>query len=445
MKPCPCSKPPFRLAGFSLVEPLAAMVIAGAGLLALVKFQANLVETGSASRQRVEALRLAQEKLEDLRYLPYSSIVAGNDTPTLENNANVSYARTWTIPTTSTAPDYKIAQVTVSWTDQKNIAQSFVLSSLISNYSPALSGYAINEAFAGTGTGGASAGLRTPFNRGITIPIPAVDQLDGTSIYAPPGTSGVSLRFNNTTGEIVGITDGGTTTALSGSDVGRLITGYITEASTNTSLHDINLAMSTTSGYAWNSSTHAWVGGTANCWDDRNVISTSASKNKTTETITLANHGLANGTAIQFANLPGGSALDMVTTYYVVNATTNTFQVALTSGGSAINLAKDGTNIHVYTAGAYAGYVTYSCVVKTGWSGSVALTGFTAGTTSSTSKVCRYYATGSGDLNGNSTTDSAEHPYLYPAVTANLSNQNYRVLTGNTSCPTDPLAVLHQP
>lgn len=443
MKTSKSPKRIFRYAGFSLVEPMAAMVIAGAGLLALTKFQANLVETGSASRQRVEALRLAQQQLEHLRYMTYDSIAAGNDTPSLADS-NVSYARAWTIPTTSTNPNFKIAQVTVSWTDQKNTAQSFVLTGLISNYSAALSGYAINDIFSGTGSGSGLAGLRTPFNRGITIPIPAVDQGDGTSVYIPPGTSGLSLRFNNTTGDITAITDGGNTTNLSGGDVGRLVTGYITEASSNITLHQINMGLSTTSGEAWSPSAHNWTTGATTCWDDRNVISTSAAKNKDTDTFTLANHGLANGTMIQVGNLPGGSALNTLATYYVVNATTNTFQVASESGGSALNLAKSGAGIYLYTAGAYAGYVTYSCVVKANWSGSVTLTGFTLGTTSSTSKVCRYYATGSSDVNGNGTTDSSEQPYLYPAVTANLSNQNYRVVNGNASCPTDPMTVQHQ-
>ena len=423
---------------------MAAIIIPGAGLLALAKFHANLVETGSASRQRVEALRLAQEKLEDLRYQTYSAVTAGSDTPTL-SDANVSYTRAWTIPTTSTSPDYKIAQVTVSWTDQKNNAQSFALTGLISKYSPGQSGLAIHDNFSGIGSGSGSAGLRTPFNRGITIPIPAVDQGDGTSVYSPPGTASVSLRFDNVTGDITGITDNGNTATLSGGDVGRLISGYITEASANLTMHDINLALATSSGLAWDAATHAWVSGAATCWDDRNVISTSVEMKSTDDTLNLPAHGLANGTKLQFDNLPKKSGLDPFKTYYVISATANTFKVATSLGGSPIDLTAGQTGVYVYTAGAHLGYVTYSCVVKSGWSGNVALTGFTLGTSASTAKVCRYYATTAGDKNNNGTSDETERPYLYPAVAANLSNQNYRVLDGNVNCPTDPMTVQHQP
>lgn len=59
------------------------------------------------------------------------------------------------------------------------------------------------------------------------------------------------------------------------------------------------------------------------------------------DTITLAAHGLSNGTPVRFLSSAGGSPpapLDEQTLYYVVGAMTNTIQVSLTSGGAAINL-----------------------------------------------------------------------------------------------------------
>lgn len=433
--------------GFSLVEPLAAMVIAGAGLLALAKFQANLMDAGSSGRQRVEAMRLAQEKLEELRYVPYADddMAAGsyNDTPDLAN-INTSFARAWTVTETAD-PGYKTVQVTVAWTDQKGVGRNVVLAGIITDYSLENSGYVIHQRFSGVATGSGIGGLRTPFNRGITIPIPAVDNLDGTSSYAPPGTSGVSLRFDNETGKISAITDNGVTTSLTGTDVGYLISGYISEDASSITLNNINLAMSITSGQAWNASTHGWVtSGTPTCWDDRNVISDSAAMNKDTERITLNGHGLSNNTGVQLGNLPGGSGLSTGTTYYVRFIDANTFELAATAGGAAIDLAKTGT-ISVYSAGAFEGYVTYNCVVKLGWRGSVNLAGFTLGTTSSTAKVCRYYATTASDTNEDGTADNVERPFLYRAAASNLGNQNYRVVAGNASCPTSPdTTVQHQ-
>lgn len=54
-----------------------------------------------------------------------------------------------------------------------------------------------------------------------------------------------------------------------------------------------------------------------------------------------AAHGLSNGDQIQFTALTGGAGLATFTRYYVVNATTGTFQVSLTSGGSAVNFTTD--------------------------------------------------------------------------------------------------------
>ena len=63
------------------------------------------------------------------------------------------------------------------------------------------------------------------------------------------------------------------------------------------------------------------------------------------DTLTSASHGYSNGDTVQViedgaANLPTG--LSAGTTYYVVNTAANTLQLALTSGGSAVELSADG-------------------------------------------------------------------------------------------------------
>lgn len=65
----------------------------------------------------------------------------------------------------------------------------------------------------------------------------------------------------------------------------------------------------------------------------------------TSNTIQSAAHGLVNTTqifvrAVIGETLPGG--LTQNTLYFIVNATTNTFQVAATSGGSALDIAGQG-------------------------------------------------------------------------------------------------------
>lgn len=65
----------------------------------------------------------------------------------------------------------------------------------------------------------------------------------------------------------------------------------------------------------------------------------------TTDVWTLASHGLLNGDLVQLTNaggaLPTGYAV--ATVYYVISATSNTFQLAATRGGAAVNGTTNGT------------------------------------------------------------------------------------------------------
>lgn len=70
-----------------------------------------------------------------------------------------------------------------------------------------------------------------------------------------------------------------------------------------------------------------------------------AAANVTADTIASAGHGLANGDRVMVANvfaesLPTG--LVEGTIYFVVGATTDTFQVSLTSGGAAVDITAVG-------------------------------------------------------------------------------------------------------
>ena len=66
------------------------------------------------------------------------------------------------------------------------------------------------------------------------------------------------------------------------------------------------------------------------------------------DTVTKAAHGLVNGTVVSFSSILTTTGITANTNYYVVNATTNTFQLATTAGGSAIDLTgADGTGTFV--------------------------------------------------------------------------------------------------
>jgi hypothetical protein len=67
----------------------------------------------------------------------------------------------------------------------------------------------------------------------------------------------------------------------------------------------------------------------------------------TTDIITANGHGFANGDRVRFTTtttLPAGLAIN--TTYFVRDATTNTFKVSATDGGTAVDITDTGTGTH---------------------------------------------------------------------------------------------------
>jgi surface protein len=72
------------------------------------------------------------------------------------------------------------------------------------------------------------------------------------------------------------------------------------------------------------------------------------------DTLTLASHGLANDTPVSFSELGTTTGVTAGVIYYVVNATTDTFQIALIVGGAAIDLTGTGGNMTLR----YASFVT---------------------------------------------------------------------------------------
>lgn len=92
-------------------------------------------------------------------------------------------------------------------------------------------------------------------------------------------------------------------------------------------------------GYRWQS------------WDIGSSPKTISSIDTGADEFTSNSHGLANATPVKFhasTTLPGG--LSATRTYYVINSATNTFQVATTVGGSAVDITTSGSGtITVYS------------------------------------------------------------------------------------------------
>ncbi len=66
------------------------------------------------------------------------------------------------------------------------------------------------------------------------------------------------------------------------------------------------------------------------------------------DTVTRTAHGLSNDDEMSFATIVTTTGITTFTIYFAVNATANTFQIALTSGGAAINLTTNGSGTILY-------------------------------------------------------------------------------------------------
>jgi Tfp pilus assembly protein PilV len=203
--------------GVSLVEALVALAVMSIGLLGVVGMQATLRTNAEVSRQRSEAVRMAQEKVESLRAfskldgavsgeLDYADILTSSaeDVTPSSGRASATFRRTVTVtgPTAGGAA-LKTVTVQVRWWDRRadstdladpNI-QQVTLHTTIARVDPILS--------AGLGIPTNRSATQRPGGRNIVIPPDAITPTgSATSNFTPPGGGGVTWVFDNATGEI---------------------------------------------------------------------------------------------------------------------------------------------------------------------------------------------------------------------------------------------------
>lgn len=228
-------RPHRRHAGFTLIEAMIAMLVMGFGLLAIAGFQTTLSHNSDVAKQRTEATRLAQAKMEDLRsfqrsfpaaasapvVVAWADIASGVDAPS--TTTNTVFDRIWDVET-DVASRQKTLRVRVNWTDRQGIAQNVTLASLIANADPMDAG-----ALAAPPT---SAEAKKPV--WSMPPIPSVGKYLGggrSAIQLPGGTQ--YIVFNAVTGAVIGKCSGTVDASLTAATIcstafaARLVTGFI--------------------------------------------------------------------------------------------------------------------------------------------------------------------------------------------------------------------------
>lgn len=515
--------------GFSLIEALVALVVTAFGMLALAGFQSSLGVASENAKHRAQAVRLAQQKLEQLRAFEqvsasgakfdYATDVVSGGPETIDGGAfgyttSNSYTRQWWVTkadgvTAGEATDgQKWIRVRVLWTDRLNQTQNVMLQSVISRAEPGDLGT--------LAVGPGARQPRTPKNRNVDVPYPAVNISGGRSAFLPPGGNRVFI-FDNVSGDVLGSCDASllsiaslsitsvvdlTDTSLGcNANKAYLLSGYIrflsgAMPSGNETAIDNALSnpVDATKELSLTVNAPGFASGQTHlCYAQRQkVVSTNTTATSNISLIsrdatglvrvrTSGNHGLDTGQIVSINNVNKTSFIGQYTLTKTANNEFTYNQPGLTTvesdtTGTAtrvqqVTLAESDPVPTGYTR-EISRFVAYACVVypidhdgqpstRALWWGDLSLTPvmtsgdsslWTLGTTAGTKKVCRF----TGDYVNDNRVSNAEHPRYYRGVSGAIDNQNFLVIDGDRTCPTDskidPLAgdyintntVLHQ-
>ena len=194
--------------GVSLIESIIALLVVGFGLASIAGFQLSLSRNADVARQRSEATRLAQEKIEAWRAFEqvesesgkaaYADLASGADSPAV--SSNTAYTRSWTI-TPSDTDLHRLVTVSVNWTDRTGdtALNTVSVQSIVSRSDPADIG---SLAMPTVGNGQ----LRRTRDRSAQVPFDAaklVGTNKGRSVLPWSGSSGGYLVFDDVSGAIV--------------------------------------------------------------------------------------------------------------------------------------------------------------------------------------------------------------------------------------------------
>lgn len=177
------------------------MIVAG-GILAVAGMQIKLSRDADVAKQRTEATRLAQEKVEELRSYTAIDVTAGRkawaelatgaEAASAPAFSNASFTRSWTVGGAATDP-FRPVRVTVAWTDRAGNAQSVIVNSVIAETDPAkfgALGFPLPQ----------NTNLKRPKDRNLNIPVPAVALGGGKSAYQ---LGSLAVVFSNDSGSVI--------------------------------------------------------------------------------------------------------------------------------------------------------------------------------------------------------------------------------------------------
>ncbi|MDH5540135.1 MAG: hypothetical protein OEY03_12095 [Rhizobacter sp.] len=389
--------------GTTLLEALVALLVLALGMLSFGRVQTQLRLNAELARQRVEAVRLAQEDMERLRAFSALTLTTGArsyaeiaDASTVIDAdsgyaSNTRYALTRSV-THADAPNAKTASVGVSWVDRAGAAHQVALNSVISGIHPAHTGAL---AVAIGRQRGQNIRARSP-----AVPLAAKDLGNGTSVFKPVSHGSLAFVLSNLDGAVAGRC--GVNTALRTQDLtladlascstvnGQLLSGHIRFSSAlppdAAAAHDAPLA------------------------------------------VAIALTAIGDG----HPRAPDCSSEALKIVSYLRAGATRSEAVPIDAGPAYLGLSS-----WTETGDRHVAYhcVVYPAAGTAAWSGRTDLVpnGWRIGIGPDDRRVCRF----SADLDGSGTIDAnIEHPARYDNVNGALPNQNFLVVMGSQACPT---------
>ncbi|WP_119154506.1 type IV pilus modification PilV family protein [Caldimonas tepidiphila] len=412
--------------GVSIIEALAAFLILSMGLLAFARVQSELRFAADLSRQRAEAVQLAQENMEQLRAYSVLPVTAGlrsfgditaissaSPQSLILDNVNTTFQLNRTVTDAvdaSGATSYRQLALRVTWTDRRGNPQEVALNSIIAREDPRDSGNLSVTVPAAT--------ARSPLNRDVRIPMDAVNLGGGKSGYAPPGQSFFWVFDSNSAAIVKKCT-----------------------SANGQALMD-------------NNANNAYVDNTTYCTSRSGYLLKGFIRFDTRLTGGSPSSVNPGRTACDFYDrvYPDSSLRDSANNRTCAHITTPIDALDVTmsndTGYSPDNVLPKFECYDDFSAAVKANrsYVSYYCAIyvpprntdnpNPSWSGRALLalpnSSRSFGSTSDTFRNCRYTA----DYDSNGRIDQWEHPYSYTDVSYSMTGQNFLVVMGNQACPT---------
>ena len=125
--------------GFSFIDVMLALVVLTIGILALADLQIVSSRGNTATKYTTAAANIAEQKLEALKGMVYTNIVA--ETPALVDESGnppqagysgPTFTRQMTVTNNSPVANSKTVKVIVTWTDKAGFTHTVPMSTVIS-------------------------------------------------------------------------------------------------------------------------------------------------------------------------------------------------------------------------------------------------------------------------------------------------------------------------